>query len=503
MTAVHEMPATEPLAPPASFHERFVGEGITFDDVLLVPAYSAILPSQTDVRTKLTRRIELPIPLLSAAMDTVTESALAIAIAREGGMGVIHKNLSIEDQAGEIDKVKRSESGMITDPITLPPDASVAEVLKRMQRFHISGVPIVEGKRLVGIVTNRDLRFLDDTAQPVARVMTKDHLITVPIGTTLEEARRKLQKHRIEKLLVVNGDFELKGLITIKDLQKLIDFPHACKDDRGRLRVGAAIGVSGDYLERAQELVRMGVDVLVVDSAHAHSANVFEVAHNLRSSYPEVDLIVGNIATAAAARDLLTLEVDAIKVGIGPGSTCTTRVIAGIGVPQLTAIFAVVHEAAQAGVPVIADGGIRYSGDIPKAIAAGAHSVMIGNLFAGTEETPGETVLKDGRTYKVYCGMGSTGAMKRGSADRYDQSHVAESERVAQGIEGRVPHRGPVARMIQQLVGGLRAGMGYCGVPNIETLRTKTQFIRITPAGYREGHPSTIIDKEAPNYWVS
>lgn len=491
----------EPVPPLAS---RFAGDALTFDDVLLVPSHSTILPSQVDTRTLLSRRIELRVPLLSAAMDTVTESALAIALAREGGIGIVHKNMPITAQAQEVDKVKRSESGMIVDPITLPPEAPVSEALRLMAEFKISGVPITREQRLVGILTNRDLRFVDDTSQPVSALMTHQHLITVPVGTTLEEARVILQQNRIEKLLVVDEDHRLKGLITFKDIQKQIEHPHASKDPLGRLRVGAAVGPGADLEARAAALVEAGVDVLVIDSAHGHSANVMSAARHLRRAFPQVDLIAGNIATAEAARDFVALDVDAIKVGIGPGSTCTTRVIAGIGVPQITAISDVVQVATAAGIPVISDGGIKYSGDIVKAIAAGASSVMIGNLFAGTEESPGETVLYEGRTYKVYRGMGSVGAMKRGSSDRYSQAGVEERKLVAEGIEGRVPHRGPLSRTIYQLVGGLRSGMGYCGAASIQELRTRTRFIRVTLAGLRESHPHDVaITHEAPNYWVS
>ncbi len=494
------MPAIR-VTPVPPLMSRFVGEALTFDDVLLVPNHSAILPSQVDTRTLLSRRIELRIPLLSAAMDTVTESGLAIAIAREGGIGIVHKNMSIDNQAHEVDKVKRSESGMIVDPITLVPEAPVSEALRLMAHFKISGVPITREGRLVGILTNRDLRFVDDKSQPVSKLMTKENLITVPVGTTLDKARVMLQQNRIEKLLVVDDEYQLKGLITFKDIQKQIEHPDACKDELGRLRVGAAVGVGPDMEQRAAALVEAGADVLVIDSAHGHSANVMNVVRSLRRAYPDVDLIAGNIATAEAARAFVDLDVDAIKVGIGPGSTCTTRVVAGIGVPQLTAISDVVQVAAPAGIPVVSDGGIKYSGDVVKALAAGASSVMIGNLFAGTEESPGESVLYEGRSYKVYRGMGSVGAMKRGSSDRYSQAGVDEGKLVAEGIEGRVPHRGPLARTIYQLIGGLRSGMGYCGAATIEELRTRTRFVRITLAGLRESHPHDVtITHEAPNY---
>jgi IMP dehydrogenase len=505
-TASGPPPAAAPLAlrPLPPLASRLAGEALTFDDVLLVPSYSSILPSQVDTRTLLTRRIELRIPLVSAAMDTVTEAALAIAMARDGGIGIIHKNLSVDQQAAEVDKVKRSESGMIVDPITLPPEAPVSEALRLMARFQISGVPITREGRLVGILTNRDLRFVDDTTQSVSEVMTRENLITVPVGTTLEGARAILQKNRIEKLLVVDDQFNLKGLITFKDIQKQIEHPDACKDGLGRLRVGAAVGVGPDLEARAEALVRVGVDVLVVDSAHGHSANVMSAARHLRRTYPDVDLVAGNIATAEAARDLVDLDLDGIKVGMGPGSTCTTRVVAGVGVPQLTAVVEVARVASAAGIPVISDGGIKYSGDVAKALAAGASSAMIGNLFAGTEESPGETVLYEGRTYKVYRGMGSVGAMKRGSGDRYGQGGVEESKMVAEGIEGRVPHRGPLSRTVYQLVGGLKSGMGYCGAATIEELRTKTRFVRVTLAGLRESHPHDVtITHEAPNYRTS
>ena len=492
------------LQAPPPFSERFLGEALTFDDVLLVPSRSSVLPSQVDTRTFLSRRIELRIPLVSAAMDTVTEAALAIALARQGGIGILHKNIPIEHHASEVDKVKRSESGMIVDPITLPPEAPVNEALQLMARFQISGVPITRNGRLVGILTNRDLRFVDDISQPVSKFMTREHLVTVPVGTTLDEARTILQQNRIEKLLVVDSDFQLKGLITFKDIQKQIEHPNACKDALGRLRVGAAVGPGAELEARAEALVRAGVDVLVIDSAHGHSANVMEAARFLRRAYPEIDIVAGNIATAEAARELIALDVDGLKVGIGPGSTCTTRVVAGVGVPQLTAISEVARTASDAGVPIIADGGIKFSGDIVKAIAAGASSVMIGNLFAGTEESPGETVLYEGRSYKVYRGMGSVGAMKHGSGDRYGQAGVVEAKLVAEGIEGRVPHRGPVARTVYQLSGGLRAGMGYCGAATIEELRTTTRFVRVTGAGLRESHPHDVtITHEAPNYWMS
>jgi len=485
-------------------NERFVpGEGLTFDDVLLVPAKSDVHPNDVDTSTRLTRKIRLNIPLISAAMDTVTESQLAIALAREGGLGVIHRNLDIGTQAEEVDKVKRSESGMILDPITLSASATVREALDLMSKYRISGVPITEGGRLVGILTNRDLRFIDSTDVPVADVMTSDDLITVPVGTTLDDAKRILHKNRIEKLLVVDTDFSLKGLITVKDIQKRIKYPHACKDEKGRLRVGAAVGGAGDHLERAAELVRVGVDVLCLDSAHGHSTNIIRATEDLKKRHPDVDVMAGNIATAEAARDLCAAGADVVKVGIGPSAICTTRVVAGIGVPQVTAIADCVDQCGEAGVPVVADGGIRYSGDIVKAIAAGANSVMVGSLLAGTEESPGETILFQGRSYKVYRGMGSIGAMEsRGSRDRYGQAGIEDKDKlIAEGIEGRVPYKGMLAAVVFQLVGGLRAGMGYCGVGTVDDMRTKTRFQRVTHAGMIESHPHDLtITKEAPNY---
>ncbi len=484
-------------------NERIIGEGLTFDDVLLVPAYSEVLPREVDVRTRLTRTIWLNIPIVSAAMDTVTESAMAIAMAREGGIGIIHKNLSIERQAEEVDRVKRSESGMIRDPITLTPDRPVREALALMRKYHISGIPIVDAeRRLVGIVTHRDLRFVPDVEQPVSAVMTTA-VITAPVGTTLEEAERILQRHRIEKLPVVDERGVLQGLITFKDIQKKRSYPNACKDEQGRLRVGAAVGVARDVLERVAALLKVGVDVIVVDSAHGHSRGVVETVCLLKRHFPELPVIAGNIATAEAAEALIRAGADAVKVGIGPGSICTTRVIAGVGVPQLTAIMEVARVAHRAGVPVIADGGIRQTGDIAKAIAAGADSVMIGSLLAGHEESPGEKVLLEGRAYKVYRGMGSLGAMYHGSADRYFQDPEAElSKLVPEGVEGRVPFKGNVSDTLFQLVGGLRAAMGYCGCATIAEMQQKTRFIRMTLAGLRESHPhDVIITKEAPNYF--
>ncbi|HEX7079269.1 MAG TPA: IMP dehydrogenase [Candidatus Eisenbacteria bacterium] len=477
---------------------------LTFDDVLLLPGYSEIHPREVDTMTLLTREITLNTPVVSAAMDTVTESALAIAIAREGGLGIIHKNLPILEQVEEVDRVKRSESGMIVNPITLPPDVPVSRALELMEKFRISGVPITEGKRLVGILTNRDLRFMKSPDLKVKEVMTRENLITAPVGTTLEEAERILHQHKIEKLPVVDDQFNLRGLITVKDIQKRIRYPRSCKDHLGRLRVGAAVGVGADAMDRVAELTRAGVDVVVIDSAHGHSKAVVETTRNVKSAYPNLQLIVGNIATAEATRDLIRAGADCVKVGMGPGSACTTRVVAGVGVPQITAVFECSTEASKDGVPVIADGGIKYSGDAVKALAAGAHSVMLGNLLAGTEESPGETLLLEGRTYKVYRGMGSLSAMSSGRGDRYFQEGVKDLKKlVAEGIEARVPYKGPVSNVIYQLVGGLRAGMGYCGVATIEELRTRTRFVRITHAGLRESHPHDLtITKEAPNYEI-
>ncbi len=482
-----------------------VPQALTFDDVLLVPRKSDVLPARVDVGSLLTRRIRLNIPLVSAAMDTVTESRLAIAMAQLGGMGFIHKNLSIEAQAGEVDKVKRSESGMIVDPITVGPDQRIADAMDLMQRYRISGVPVTDpGGHLLGILTNRDLRFETRTDLPVASVMTKKDLVTVPVGTTLEEAKKILHKHKIEKLLVVDRENHLKGLITVKDIQKVIKYPNACKDALGRLRVGAAVGVSGDTRERARALVDARVDTLVVDTAHGHSTGVLEMVKTLRADFPQLDLIAGNVATAEATEELIKLGVDAVKIGIGPGSICTTRVVTGVGVPQVTAVAECANVARPHGVPVIADGGIKYSGDITKALAAGASSVMIGSLFAGAEESPGETILYQGRTFKAYRGMGSIGAMRKGSADRYFQeSEAGDDKLVPEGIEGMVPFKGSLQVLVPQLVGGLRAGMGYCGAKDIETLRREAQFIRITAAGLKESHAhDVVITKEAPNYRV-
>jgi len=479
--------------------------GLTFDDVLLLPAKSDVLPRQTDVTTQLTAHIRLNIPIISAAMDTVTEGRLAIAIAQQGGLGVMHRNLTIEGQCSEVDKVKRSESGMIIDPITMSPQNKIYEALEVMQKFKISGVPIVdENGKLLGILTNRDIRFETNLDLPISERMTKDVLITVPVGTTLDEAQQILLEHKIEKLLVVDDDYKLRGLITVKDIQKRRQYPHACKDKLGRLRVGAAIGVTGDYEERAVEMVRMGVDVLVVDSAHGHSKGVMEAVKVLKRKFPNTDLIAGNVATAEATEDLIKIGADAIKVGVGPSSICTTRVIAGAGVPQITAIAECARAAKQHKIPIIADGGIKYSGDITKAIAAGADVVMIGSLFAGTDESPGEAILYQGRSYKAYRGMGSLGAMKGMSKDRYlQQEELEETKLVPEGIEGRVPYKGALADTVYQLVGGLRAGMGYCGCRTIEELQEKTRFIMVTSFGLREGHVhDVIITQEAPNYKI-
>jgi IMP dehydrogenase len=478
-------------------------EGLTFDDVLLLPARSEVLPSETDTATQFTRGIRLQIPLCSSAMDTVTEAALAIAIAQQGGIGVIHKNLSIDRQAEEVDKVKRSESGMIVDPVTIRPDRPVSEALHVMESYHISGVPVVdEDGHLVGIITNRDLRFETRFDIPVAEVMTKQPLVSVPVGTTLEQAKAVLQKHRIEKLLVVDDDKRIKGLITVKDIQKAIKYPTAAKDDLGRLRVAAAIGATGDFLERADQLVQARVDCLVIDTAHGHSSRVIDAVGLIKSRHAGTQIIAGNVGTADGARELIDAGVDAVKVGIGPGSICTTRVVTGAGVPQITAIQSCVKAARDSGVPIISDGGVKFSGDVAKAIAAGADVVMIGSLFAGTEEAPGEVILFQGRSFKTYRGMGSIGAMREGSRDRYAQELTEmESKLVPEGIEGRVAYKGTVAEMATQLIGGLRAGMGYTGCRNIREFQEKTRFIRITSAGLRESHVhDVIITKEAPNY---
>jgi IMP dehydrogenase len=494
-----------------------VPEALTFDDVLLLPAKSDVVPAQVNTQVQLTRKIRLNIPLISAAMDTVTESRMAIALAQQGGLGIVHRNLSIEQQAGEIDKVKRSESGMIVDPVTIEPERKIGDALELMKHYRISGVPVTKGKKLVGILTNRDLRFETRTDIPICQVMTKDNLITVPVGTTLEQAEQILHQHRVEKLLVVDDHYELKGLITVKDIQKKLKYPNAAKDSHGRLLVGAAVGATGDYLERAQEMVRNKCDVLAIDSAHGHSTRVLDAVKAIKSSLPHACLIAGNVATYDGTRELMDCGADGIKVGIGPGSICTTRVVTGAGVPQISAIAEAARAARDSQVSIIADGGIKYSGDITKAIAAGAGVVMIGSLLAGTEESPGETILYQGRTFKAYRGMGSLGAMAQGSSERYFQSLEDTGDRghrgldsedgnrlaklVPEGIEGRVPYRGTVAMMVGQLVGGLRSGMGYVGCATIDELRQKARFIRISGAGLKESHVHDVtITREAPNY---
>ena len=478
--------------------ERIIGEGLTFDDVLLVPARSEVVPSEVSTVTRITKDIVLNIPLLSAGMDTVTEARLAIALAREGGLGVIHRNMPPEEQALQVDIVKRSEHGVITNPISLHPDNRIQEALDLMARYRISGIPIVEGKKLVGIITNRDLRFVTDYQQPIKDVMTKENLITAPVGTTLEGAKAILQRYKIEKLPLVDENFHLKGLITIKDIEKARQYPNSAKDEKGRLRVGAAVGVA-DLEKRASLLVEAGVDILVVDSAHGHSKNVLQAVKELKKKFPHVPVMAGNVATAEAARDLYQAGADCVKVGVGPGSICTTRVVAGIGVPQVTAIMECARVAEEFDRPLVADGGVRYSGDITKSIAAGASAVMLGNLFAGTEESPGEIEIYQGRSFKVYRGMGSLGAMRQGSRDRYFQEK--QEKLVPEGIEGRVPYKGSLSDTVYQLIGGLRAGMGYCGVATIDELRKNTRFIRISAASVRESHPHSVqITKEAPNY---
>ena len=493
----------EDLSIAAISNPKFKKLGLTFDDVLLVPAKSDVLPHEIDVTTRLTKNVELGIPICSAAMDTVTEASLAIALAREGGIGIIHRNFSVEDQASEVDRVKRSESGMIVKPIHLPPDRLISEALELMARFHISGIPVTENGKLVGILTNRDLKYEEDMSQRIGDVMTKDNLVTTQEGITLEEAKKILHQNRIEKLPVVDEDFMLKGLITIKDIDKIRMYPHACKDTAGRLRVGAALGPGEDMEERAAALIDANVDVLVVDTAHGHSTTVIKAVEKLKAKHSQIDLIAGNVVTAEATVDLIKAGVDAVKVGVGPSSICTTRVVAGVGVPQLTAVSECVEAAEKYGIQVIADGGIRYSGDIAKAIAAGAHSVMIGSLFAGTEESPGQTIIYQGRSYKAHRGMGSLGAMrKRGGRERYFQfSEEAVEKQIPEGIEGRVPFKGPLNNYVYQLVGGLRHGMGYCGTKNIEELRKNARFIGATRAGITESHPHDItITEEAPNY---
>jgi IMP dehydrogenase len=476
-----------------------IAEGLTFDDVLLQPAHSTVTPVEADTTTRLTPKIELRIPLLSSAMDTVTESHMAIALAQQGGIGVIHRNMTIERQAEEVDRVKRSESGMIVDPVTIEPERKIAEALELMSHYRISGVPVTKNGKLVGILTNRDLRFETRYDLPISDVMTKENLVTVPVGTTLEDARRILHTHRVEKLLVVDDQFVLKGLITVKDIQKKLKYPHAAKDSQGRLRVAAAIGATGDFLERAQELVRKKVDVIAVDAAHGHSQRVMDAIKALKHALPDLEVLAGNVASFEGARDLVKLGADGIKVGIGPGSICTTRVVSGAGVPQITAIAECAKATRAARIPLISDGGVKYSGDITKAIAAGADTVMIGSLLAGTDESPGETILYQGRTFKSYRGMGSMGANPAGTSERYAQT--SGGKLVPEGIEGRVPYKGPLADLSYQLVGGLRAGMGYCGCHTIAELQQNARFLRVTSAGLRESHVhDVIITKEAPNY---
>ena len=481
--------------------DAVIPESLTFDDVLLQPGRSAVLPTDVDTRTCFTRRLALNIPIASSAMDTVTESRLAIAIARQGGIGIVHRNLSIDRQFEEVDRVKRSESGMIVDPVTISPDITIRQALDIMEKYRISGLPVTRGTRLTGILTNRDLRFEKDHSQLVGQVMTKDDLVTVPVGTTLDQAEKILQKHRIEKLLVVDQDFNLKGLITVKDIQKKLEYPRAAKDEQGRLRVGAAVGATGDFLERAVEMAKAKADVLAIDTAHGHTERVIEAIKTIRHRLPDLQLIAGNVATYDGAKELISLGIDGLKVGIGPGSICTTRIVTGAGVPQLTAVMDAARAAKGTGVPIIADGGIKYSGDITKAIAAGASAVMIGSLFAGTEESPGETILYQGRTFKSYRGMGSTGAMEAGSADRYSQESAERGKSVPEGVEGRVAYKGPLQGLTDQLVGGLKSGMGYVGANTIGELTEKARFVRITAAGLRESHVhDVVITKEAPNY---
>ncbi|OFW27211.1 MAG: IMP dehydrogenase [Acidobacteria bacterium RIFCSPLOWO2_12_FULL_60_22] len=477
-------------------------EGLTFDDVLLLPGRSDVLPTAVDTATSLTRNIRLNIPIVSAAMDTVTESRLAIAIAQQGGMGFVHRNMPMERQVLEVDKVKRSESGMIMDPVTMSPENKISEALEVMRRYRISGLPVTRSGKLVGILTNRDLRFETRLDLPIGEVMTRENLITVPVGTTLDEAEKLLQTHRVEKLPVVDEHNNLRGLITVKDIKKKRQYPLATKDQKGRLRVGAAVGATGDFLERAQELARVSVDVLVVDTAHGHTTRVMDAVRTLRRALPNIDLVAGNVATFEGACELAQLDVDAIKVGIGPGSICTTRVVTGAGVPQITAVLECNRAARDARIPLIADGGIKFSGDITKALAAGASAVMVGNLLAGCDESPGEFVLFQGRTFKTYRGMGSLGVMESGAADRYSQESVTQPDKlIPEGIEGRVPYKGPLEAMVLQLVGGVKSGMGYCGCDTLEELRKRARFIRVTSAGLRESHVhDVIITKEAPNY---
>ncbi len=483
--------------------ESRIVEGLTFDDIVLVPQYSECLPAEVDVTTRLTLGITLNIPIVSAAMDTVTEAPLAIALAQEGGIGFIHKNLPIDVQASEIDKVKRSEAGMIVDPVTVSPDAPVSDALALMAKFRISGVPVTDHGRLVGILTNRDLRFETRTTLKVAELMTRDPLITVRVGATLEEAKELLHKHKVEKVLVVDEVNQLRGLITVKDIQKRIKYPNACKDSAGRLRVGGAVGIAADTLDRVRALVDAKVDVVAVDTAHGHTKAVIEMVGRIKNAFPGLELVAGNVGTKEGAKDLVSAGVCAVKVGMGPGSICTTRIVSGAGMPQVTAIAEVVEACSEAGIPVIADGGIKFSGDITKALAVGADSVMIGSLFAGAEESPGEVILRQGRSFKTYRGMGSLGAMKDGSKDRYFQAESAPQKLVPEGVEGIVPYRGLLATIVQQLVGGVRAGMGYCGVRSIRELQTQTRFTRISVAGLKESHVhDVVITKESPNYRV-
>lgn len=487
------------------FHQKILQEALTFDDVLLTPGKSDVIPRDVDLSTKLTEKITLEIPLVSAAMDTVTEGRLAISIAQEGGIGFIHKNMSVTEQAEEVDKVKRSESGMIVDPITIDPEKTVEEALEIMSKFKISGVPVTKNKKLVGILTNRDLRFVTAYDQPVKNFMTKENLVTVSVGTSLDEAKEHLQNHRIEKLLVVDDKYNLKGLITIKDINKRLKYPSATKDDLGRLRVGAAVGVGAETMERVEALVDNDVDIIVVDTAHGHSSKVNETVRLIKKKYPDLQLVAGNVATPEATLDLIKAGVDCVKVGIGPGSICTTRVVAGVGVPQITAVMDCASVAEKYNIPIIADGGVKYSGDIVKALAAGANVVMMGSLFAGTTESPGEIELLQGRSYKVYRGMGSVGAMSSGSKDRYFQDEKSsEGKFVPEGIEGRVHYKGDISHTIYQLMGGLRSGMGYTGSENIENLRKNAKFVKITGSGLKESHVhDVIITKESPNYWIS
>jgi IMP dehydrogenase len=483
--------------------ETRISEGLTFDDIVLVPQYSECLPAEVDVVTRLTREIALNIPIVSAAMDTVTEAPLAIALAQEGGIGFIHKNLSIDLQAAEVDKVKRSEAGMIVDPVTVSPDAPVSDALALMARFRISGVPVTNGGKLVGILTNRDLRFETRTTLRVAELMTRDSLITVRVGATLEEAKELLHKHKVEKVLVVDDANNLRGLITVKDIQKRIKYPNACKDSAGRLRVGGAVGIAPDTLDRVRALVAAKVDVIAIDTAHGHHKGVIDMVARVKSAFPDLELVAGNVGTKEGAKDLVSAGVSAVKVGMGPGSICTTRIVSGAGMPQVTAIAEAVEACAAAGIPVIADGGIKFSGDITKALAVGADSVMIGSLFAGAEESPGEVILRQGRSFKTYRGMGSLGAMKDGSKDRYFQTDAAPQKLVPEGVEGIVPYRGLLSTIVQQLVGGVRAGMGYCGVKTIRELQTRTRFTKLSVAGLKESHVhDVVITKESPNYRV-